>query len=416
MPKFFYVVRTKDGQKKTGTEEAPDQDSLLSRLQEQDLVVTTIINEEAEAKKEAAAKKPVFVSKSAIRRRGVRTNDLVLFARQLGTMLDAGVNLLKSLNIILRQAESEMFYQAINQVTKDVEQGTSLAVALSKHPRIFSKLWVNLIETGEASGNLPTVLSKLAHYAEMRAAFQTKIITALIYPAILFIVATGAIFFFVYKIIPTFAELFAAFRVELPAPTKFFISLSKFVQHGIIPIILGSALGLYLFRIYINTEKGKENFDILTLKLPVLGHLFRAMAIETFTSELGMLLESGVPILYALDITQHSITNKVLEKAITDIKDSVREGKSLSEPMEKSGIFPPMVVQMTSIGEEIGELPKMFDGIAKFYESFVETFITRLTLMFEPFMLVFIGGIIGFMVISMFLPIFNLSTLGGSLR
>ena len=413
MPKFFYVVRTKDGQKKTGTEEAPDQDSLLSRLQEQDLVVTTIINEEAEAKKEAAAKKPIFVSKSAIRRRGVRTNDLVLFARQLGTMLDAGVNLLKSLNIILRQAESEMLYQAINQVTKDVEQGASLAVALSKHPRIFSKLWVNLIETGEASGNLPMVLDRLAHYAEMKAAFQTKIISALIYPAILFIVAMGAIFFFVYKIIPTFAQLFTSFGMELPAPTKFFIALSKFLQHGIIFIIGGGILIFYLVRSYVNTEKGKENFDIITFKLPIIGYLFKAMAIETFTSELAMLLESGVPILYALDITQHSITNKVIEKAITDIKNNVREGKSLSEPMEKSGIFPPMVVQMTSIGEEIGELPKMFDSIAKFYESFIETFITRLTLMFEPLMLVFMGGIIGFMVISMFLPIFNIATIGG---
>ncbi|MFH1201950.1 MAG: type II secretion system F family protein [Candidatus Omnitrophota bacterium] len=413
MPKFFYVARTNDGQKRTGVAEAQDQGSLISRLQQEGLIITTVVSQESEAQTAAGEPKPARSLKTIIRRSRVSVNDMVLFSRQLGTMLDSGINLLRALDVILKQIESRTLYQAVEQVKNDVESGKSLAQGMARFPRIFSKLWVNLIETGEASGNMPLVLDRLARYEEARAAFQTKVITALIYPAILFIVAMGAIFFFVYKIIPTFAELFGAFGVELPAPTRFFIFLSKSLHRGIIPIVLGVIIISYLFRRYIETRSGRETFDIFKFKMPVLGHLFKAMAIETFTSELAMLLESGVPILYALDITQHSITNTVIEKAITQAKNNVREGKTLSEPLEASGVFPPMVVQMVSIGEEVGELPKMFNQISKFYESFIETFVTRLTLMFEPFMLVFIGGIIGFMVISMFLPIFNIATVGG---
>jgi type IV pilus assembly protein PilC len=410
MPRYFYTTRTKSGHKNSGIEEASTQDEAISRLQARDLLVVTIFPESKEASGQVDAEgisKGGFKFKAKHSR--ITGDDLVLFCRQVATLLGAGVTILKTLSIISQQVSSRKLANVIEALQKDMEAGFSFHEAMAKHPAVFSELWVNLIESGEASGNLAMVLNRLASYLERLAQFRNKIISALIYPVLLGVVGVGAFLFLTIRIMPTFADLFSGFNIKLPLLTQLLIGFSIFIRKYILVILAVFTVAFYLFRRYIKTKGGRRRFESFLLNMPIFNEFFRAMIVERFSSEMSTLIESGVPILYSLEITEHSVDNTVMSDTIRKIKEDVREGKSLREPLERSGFFEPMVVQLITIGEEIGELSQMFKRINDFYQQYVETFLTRFTAMFEPLMLVCMGAVVGIMVIGMFLPIFQLA-------
>ncbi|MDD5691907.1 MAG: type II secretion system F family protein [Candidatus Omnitrophica bacterium] len=412
MAKFYYIARNSSGVKETGSEEGASQEDAVSKLQSKGLTVVSIIPESSQG---AGGLDVVETKKIRFKPKHgrVTSEDLTLFCRQLSTLLGAGVTILKSLDIISKQVSSRKFYSVIMDLSKNMEAGLSFHEAMARHPKIFSDLWVNLVESGEASGNLAVVLSRLATYLEKSADFKRKIVSAMIYPAILTFAGFGALFFMSVKIVPTFAEIFKGFGITLPLLTQILVGISDFLRKNLILLFLGTGGVIFAFRRYIKTRNGRKRFEKFQLKLPVFGEFFRAMTIERFSSEMSTLLESGVPILYSLEISERSVDNLIMADIIHKVKDDVREGKALREPLESSGFFDPMVVQMVSIGEEIGELPQMFKKINTFYQEVCETFLARFVAMFEPIILVFIGGVIGIMVIGIFLPIFEISKIGG---
>ena len=410
MKKFEFSAREQTGKLITGSEEAESADILVNRLQLRGLLVTHI----SLRLESAASLKPAAQSgeERPFRRYRITEEDLITFGRQLATAIGSGVSLLKSLNIISRQVASRRFYEIINIITHDVESGFSFRDALSKHPNVFPSLWVNMVETGEASGSLPIVLERLVAYLEARAAFKRKLVSALIYPLVLLIVALAAIAVFLCFIIPKFAMIFESFNKKLPPPTLILVSVSNLLTKNFFLIFAGICATVFLFVKYFKTRAGKLRLDNFVLNAPALREFFRLAEIEKFCSGMTTLLESGVPILFALEISERSSGNAIVQDIIKKIKDNVREGKPLVTPMEESGFFPPMITQMVNIGEEIGELDKMFKKIAYFYSELLETRITRLTTLFEPVMIVFMGIVIGGMVVAMFLPIFDIANIG----
>jgi type IV pilus assembly protein PilC len=413
MPKFYYVARNRTGVKETGTEEALNQEDAVTKIQSKGLIVVNIIPEIAQSAQGMAYADNLAKVKFKPKHGGVTGDDLTLFCRQLSTLIGAGVTILTSLNIIARQVSSRKLYQVIVDLTKNMEAGLSFHEAMAVHPKVFSDFWINLVESGEASGNLAIVLNRLATYLEKAAEFKRKIISALIYPAILTCAGLGALLFLSIKIVPTFTEIFKSFNITLPFLTQVLVWVSVFLRKFMPLIILGIVGGIFLFKKYVKTKAGRRSFENFKFKLPVFGEFFLSMNIERFSSGMSTLLESGVPILYSLEISERSVDNLVMSDIIRNIKDDVREGKPLRESLERSGFFEPMVIQMVSIGEEIGELPQMFRRINSFYQEYCDTFLSRFVAMFEPFVLIFIGGIIGVMVIGMFLPIFELSKISG---
>ena len=412
MVKFYYIARNSSGVKETGAEEALTLEDAVSKIQSKGLIVVSVIPESSQAP--GVINTVDTVKKKFKPKHGrVTSDDLTLFCRQLSTLLGAGVTILKSLDIISKQVTSRKFHAVIMDLAKNMEAGLSFHEAMAKHPKIFSDLWTNLVESGEASGNLAVVLSRLATYLEKNADFKRKIVSAMIYPAILTLAGLGALFFMSVKIIPTFTEIFKGFGITLPLLTQALVAISDFLRKDMLFLFLGLGGAVFSFRRYIKTKAGRKSFEKFEFQLPVFGEFFRALTIERFSSEMSTLLESGVPILYSLEISERSVDNLIMAEIIRKVKEGVREGKALKEPLESSGFFDPMVVQMVSIGEEIGELPQMFKKINTFYQEICETFLARFVSMFEPFVLVFIGAIIGIMVIGIFLPIFEISKIGG---
>ncbi|HQQ06817.1 MAG TPA: type II secretion system F family protein, partial [Candidatus Omnitrophota bacterium] len=356
MARFMYIARDSQGKKVTGIEEGTSEEELIGRLQNMDLTVISIMSAGKVDLNKAMGEvsgRPRFALK---RHLGVNANDLVLFCRQLATLLGSGVTILASLETIAKQVTSTRLYGVIKDLQKEMEQGLSFHETLEKHKDIFSELWINLVESGEASGNLAVVLDRLAMYLERNAEFRRKLISALIYPAILLAGSLGALLFLTIKIVPTFAEVFRGFNLDLPVATQVLMTVSEFIRKFIILIIAAVIVAIYLFRKYIQTREGQRQWEHFLFKLPVFGDFFRALCVERFSSEMSTLVESGVPILYSLEITEKSVGSVILGEIVHQIKEDVRAGKSLSTPMEQSQFFEPMVVQMVTIGEEIGEL------------------------------------------------------------
>ncbi|MCM8779627.1 MAG: type II secretion system F family protein [Candidatus Omnitrophica bacterium] len=412
MPRYFYTVRDSSGKKTAGSEEGASREEVQARLQNRGLIVISISESQAALRSEGVYK----TAKTRFTRMHgrVRFSDMVLLSRQLATLLGAGVTILKAVEILIEQVSSTRLIAILKRVVRDMEAGLSFHEALAKQPRVFSELWVNLIESGEASGNLPLVLNRLATYLEKKAEFRRKIISALFYPVILLCVAIGAITFFVLVIIPVFQKLYAGFNITLPIPTQILLNISEFLRKAFIFILIGLGAGIWLFRRYIQTEVGRRNWEQFKFKLPMFGEFFQVSVIETFASEMSTLIESGVPILYALEISERSVNNRTIADVVRRVKEDVRTGKSLSSPLAASGFFPPMVVQMVTIGEEIGDLPNMFKKISAYYQEYIETFIARFAASFEPLMIIFMGAIIGIMVVCMYLPIFKIASIGAS--
>ena len=343
----------------------------------------------------------------------VRTRDVVIFTRQLGTMIDAGLPIVQCLDILAAQTENKKFRGVIRQLKDDVESGSTFTEALRKHNKIFDDLFVNMISAGEIGGILDTILQRLSIYMEKAMKLKAKIKGAMIYPATIISVAVGVTTVLLIWVIPVFAELFSSFGQALPAPTQFVINLSNFtIAYFPYLVAIVVAIGIALRQTY-KTEQGRLAMDRAFLQAPVFGDLIRKAAIARFSRTLSTLVSSGVPILDALLITAKTSGNKVVERAILATRLSISEGNSIAEPLVQSKVFPPMVCQMISVGESTGALDAMLQKIAEFYEDEVDNMVANLTTLMEPLVILFLGIIIGGLVISMYLPIFKLGSVIG---
>lgn len=401
MPFFKYVARDRSGKMIEEAIETVSQEDLVNMLQNRGLFIISI-QQENQIKQVRKVQRRYH--------RGVKAFDLIMFSKELATLLNSGVTLIKSLDILSKQTESQTLLRIIEQVKKDVEGGYTFQNALKKHDKVFSSFWIHLVETGEASGHLPQSLEQLSGYLEESAELKKKVTSAMVYPVILVCVASGAIAIFLLKIIPIFSEIFKGFNVELPLLTRIVIAMSNIIRRYFLIVAgIGTAL-FFVARQYISTETGRFQFDALKLKLPIIGPVIQEVSTERFASGLSTLLKSGVPILHALEIAEKTAGNKVMEKELRQVKTAVRDGRGIAQVMQESSLFSPLVVQMIGVGEEIGELGKMLEKISMFYKERVNTFVSRLTTMFEPLVLVFMGVVVGVLVVAMFMPIFSISS------
>jgi len=343
----------------------------------------------------------------------VKDRDIVIFTRQFATMIDAGLPLVQCLEILATQADNKTLGKTLATIQNDVEGGAAYAEALSKHPKIFDELYVNMVAAGETGGILDTILSRLAGYMEKAMALKKKVKSAMVYPSTILVVAIGVVAILMVFVIPKFADMFTGMGGELPALTQMVIGMSHFAASlKMLYLIVGIIVFVFLLRRYYGTENGKRRMDGFFLRMPIFGSLIRKVAVAKFTRTLGTMLSSGVPLLDALEICAKTAGNKVVEDAVFKTKDSISEGKTIAEPLEETGVFPPMVVQMISVGEATGALDAMLSKIADFYDEEVDTAVEALTSLMEPMMMVFLGGAIGFVVIAMYLPIFKMASLG----
>ncbi len=340
----------------------------------------------------------------------VKTRDMVVFTRQFATMIDAGLPIVQCLDILQAQAPVKPLKRAILQIKDDVEAGSSFNEALRKHPKLFDELYINMVAAGEVGGILDNIMNRLAVYMEKAARLRAKIKGAMIYPASIVTVAVAVTAILLIYVIPVFAELFQGFGQALPAPTQFVINLSNFTVRYFPLIAVAFAAAIVTVIWLYRTEQGRLAIDGLLLRLPIFGDLFRKSAVARFTRTLGTLVSSGVPILDALAITARTAGNRVVEKAVLATRLSISEGKTIADPLTASGVFPPMVCQMIAVGETTGALDAMLAKIADFYEEEVDNAIANLTALMEPIVIVFLGTVIGGLVISMYLPIFQIGS------
>ena len=398
---FKYVAKDRDGKNVVGTLDTGDRNAALGILRKKDLIIISL---------DEGRSKSIF-SASFGPKKKIKIDDLVIFSRQLATMVDAGIPLVSALDILGEQMENKTFSSIVLEIRNNVETGSSLSEALAKHKVVFSQLFVNMVKAGESSGMLDEILDRLALYLEKTSALQRKIKSALVYPAVVSSMALGITLLLLLKVIPVFKEIFSGFGAQLPTPTLILLTISDTLQkYFIVCVGVVVAIGFAFFQ-YIRTEKGRLYFDTLLLHLPVFGILFTKVAVSKFTRTLSTLVKSGVPILAALDIVGKTSGNKLVERAIENVRTNVREGESVAEPLARSKIFPPMVTRMVSVGEQTGELEKMLSKIADFYDEQVDAAVGSLTSMMEPFIIAFLGLVIGSIVICMFLPIFKITSI-----
>jgi type IV pilus assembly protein PilC len=338
----------------------------------------------------------------------VNPKNLAVFARQFSVMIDAGLPLVQCLEILGTQEEDKNFAETILATRSDVERGASLADAMKKHPRTFDPLFSNMIAAGEAGGILDTILKRLATYIEKAVKLKSQVKSAMLYPIAVIVIAVLVVGIILWKVIPTFAALFSGLGAQLPLPTRVVIALSDFLVAFLPFIIVGIGALAYGFKTYYGTDGGKQQIDWITLKLPVLGLVMRKIAVARFCRTLSTLLSSGVPILAGLDVTARTSGNVIIEEAILRTRKSIARGETISAPLKETGVFPPMVTQMIAVGETTGALDTMLSKIADFYEDEVDTAVAGLLTLLEPIMIVFLGGVVGGIVIAMYLPIFDL--------
>jgi len=399
MPTFAYAGRTRGGETVTGERAADTMDAVVAALRREQVLVTQI----NPIKEKAAAK-----TTGAKRIRGVDSKNLAVFTRQFSVMIDAGLPLVQCLEILGTQEEDKNFAWVILATRGDVESGASLADAMKKYPKVFDPLFTNMIAAGEAGGILDTILKRLATYIEKAVKLKGQVKSAMIYPVAVVVIATLVVGVILWKVIPTFANLFAGLGAELPLPTRVVIGLSNaLVRYGIF-LIIGLAAAGWGFKSYYATPKGRRVIDAIVLKLPILGNLMRKIAVARFCRTLSTLLASGVSILEALDITAKTAGNAIVEEAIQTTRKSIERGETIAQPLKDTAVFPPMVVQMIGVGEATGALDTMLSKIADFYEEEVDVAVAGLLTLMEPLMIALLGGVVGGIVIAMYMPIFAL--------
>jgi type IV pilus assembly protein PilC len=396
MPVFEYTARTLKGDLVTDKVDLPSKDDVVAHLRKNRMIVVQV----REAKSGGLNIK-LFGG-------GIKTRDVVIFTRQFATMINAGLPLVQALDILAQQTENKDLASITKQVVYDVESGHTLADALRKHPKAFTDLYVNMVAAGEAGGILDTILLRLAQFLEKNDAIVRKVKGAMIYPAVIFSVAGIAIAVLLIFVIPTFQSMFASAGIALPVPTRIVIFASDVLQGYWWAMLAGMGAAAFLINRYYKTPSGKLNIDRLLLKAPVLGDLLRKSAVSRFTRTLGTLISSGVSILDGLEITARTAGNMVIHNAVMESRASIAGGETISAPLQRSKVFPPMVISMIAVGEQTGGLDEMLSKIADFYDDEVDAAVSALLSLLEPIMIVVLGVIVGGMVVAMYLPIFDM--------
>ena len=401
MAVFVYTGRTRGGQTITGEMEAANREAVVARLRSQQVIATVVRG------KPKGITIPGFGG-------GVTEKDIVIFTRQFATMIDAGLPLVQCLEILSSQQENKVFKKALIEIRGAVEGGSTFAAALKAQPKVFTSLYANMVEAGETGGILDTILNRLAQYMEKAMSLKKKVKSAMIYPSTIISVALVVVVFLLIFVIPTFKAMFEGFGATLPLPTVIILEASRLMQKY---FLLGAGVivaAIFALKAWYKTTAGQIAIDAFILKTPVFGILIRKVAVAKFTRTLGTLISSGVAILDGLDITARTAGNKIVEMAVLRTRAAISEGKTIADPLRESGVFPPMVVQMISVGEQTGALDAMLGKIADFYDEEVDTAVTNLTALLEPMLMVFLGIVIGGVVIAMYLPIFKLVTVVGN--
>jgi type IV pilus assembly protein PilC len=404
MPVFAYEGRTTSGKVLRGNMEAPSREAVINRLRAQRIQPNT--NKIRERGKGLDRE----ISVPGLRKK-VKTRDVVIFTRQLTTMIDAGMPLVQILDILASQSDNKLFARQVRQVKESVEAGSTLSDAMRLFPKTFDELYVNMVQAGEVGGILDTILGRLSIYMEKMMSLRRKIKGAMIYPATIITVAVVVTLILLVFVIPVFADLFGSFGKALPMPTQIVINISNFVVSYLHFMIAIAVLIVVAIRQTYKTERGRLTLDRFMLRVPVMGDLIRKASIARFSRTLGTLVSSGVPILDSLTITARTAGNKVVERAGFMIRESISQGRTMAEPLAASGVFPPMVCQMIGAGEMTGAIDQMLQKIADFYEEEVDVAVNNLTALMEPLVIVVLGSIIGGLVVSMYLPIFQLGSL-----
>ena len=403
MPVYLWVGKNRKDEVQKGEMEASNEEIVRTNLMRLRITPTKI------------KKKPkdLFENVSFLQPR-VKESDIILFARQFSTMIDAGLPIIQCLDILYTQQDNASFRKMLKEIKESVEGGATLAEALKKFPKHFDDLFVNMIAAGEAGGILDAILRRLAAYMEKAARLKAQVKGAMTYPIVTLIIAIVVLAVILVFVIPVFQEMFADFGGELPAPTRLVVAASDLVKSKIVYIIIAVILFAFSFKKFHSTEKGRAVIDDTILKLPVFGLLLRKVAVAKFTRTMGTMLASGVAILEALDIVAKTAGNKTIEKAIYNVRTGIAEGRTMADPLTESGVFPPMVCQMIGVGESTGALDSMLEKIADFYDEEVDQAVENMTALIEPFMLVFLGCTIGGLVVAMYLPIFKMAgAIGG---
>jgi type IV pilus assembly protein PilC len=402
MATFAFSGRTRSGENVSGERIGDTMDAVMAALRREQIQVTKI--QPTQAKTGAGA----VGAARKLKARSVPAKNLAVFTRQFSVMIDAGLPLVQCLDILGNQEEHKYFAQVILATRSDVEGGMSLAEAMKRHPKCFDALFCNMIAAGEAGGILDTILKRLATYIEKAVKLKGQVKAAMIYPIAVITIACLVIGVILWKVIPTFASLFAGLGAELPLPTRIVIGLSNNLVR-FMPFILVGMFGIgWGFKAYYGTEKGRHVIDAITLKMPILGPILRKIAVARFCRTLSTLMASGVPILDGLDITARTSGNAIIEEAILTTRKSIERGETIAAPLKETGVFPGMVVQMIGVGEATGALDTMLGKIADFYEEEVDVAVEGLLTLLEPVMIAFLGGAVGGIVIAMYMPIFDL--------
>lgn len=399
MPVFKYVAKNEQSKNLTGNITAEDKSVVVEELRKRKLTVISI----AEQKN---------VKEKGKKSHGrVKAEEIVMFSRQLATMVDAGLPILQGLNALSEQTQNVYFKQILQTVEAEIRQGNSLSSAFGKHPKVFNPLFVNLVKVGETGGVLSAVLDRVSNYMEKTLQLQRKVKSAMIYPSVVVSMAALITIGLLVKVVPTFKEIYASFDKELPAMTQVLITISdglkQYLLFGVLGLV-GAAVAIVQMK---KTEKGGLLIDKYLLRLPIFGDLLRKVAISRFCRTLATLVQSGVPILESLNIVEKTIGNKVLEKVVREVQDNVRQGESLATPLERSTVFPPMVTRMISVGEKSGQLEKMLVKVSDFFDDQVDVAVEGLTSIIEPLIIGFLGIVIGFVVVALFMPILNMTQL-----
>jgi type IV pilus assembly protein PilC len=399
MPVYIWKGKNSAGEKRKGEVEAPDQAGALAQIKRFRLTDVVIKEKPKDLFENVSFFKPKVTGK-----------DIVVFTRQLSTMINAGLPLVQGLEILEKQQDNPTFKKVLNEVRTDVESGATLADSMRKKPKVFDNLFTNMIEAGETGGILDTILSRLAVFMEKSMALKKKIKGAMTYPTVCLAISILILIVILVFVVPVFKSMFEGFGHNLPLPTQIVVNLSEFFKSNFLFLLIGLFIVIFAIKKIHSTEKGRMFFDRTLLKSPVFGMLLRKVAVAKFTRTLSTMLSAGVPILEALQVVARTAGNKVIEQAVIKVGDSIAEGRPIAEPLEESGVFPNMVVQMINVGESVGALDAMLEKIADFYDEEVDQAVENLTAMIEPFMMVFLGGMIGGIVVAMYLPIFKLSS------
>lgn len=400
---FEYKVRDQTGKVVEGTLEADDATLVVGKLRGMGYTPISV-EQQAESRLQSDIKIPGLSDR-------VRLKDLAVFSRQFATMINSGLTLLKSLTVLEDQTESKELGRVIGEVRRDVERGSSLSVALGRHPKVFNRLYVAMVKSGETGGSLDAVLLRIAHTIEKQVELRRKVVSAMTYPTMVAIFAFLITLAMLIFIVPQFQDMYDELEGTLPLPTRMLLAVSGFTQQYWYMWLAAGVVGIFAFRRWIKSDEGRKRWDAFKLRMPVFGGLVRKIALARFARTLAALTRSGVPILESLDIVCQTAGNHVVAVALEDAQVAVKGGDTLAHRLQFHDVFPPMVVQMISVGEETGALDEMLDKIAEFYENEVETTVNALTSLIEPILIVIMGAIIGAMVIALYLPMFNIINL-----